>query len=172
MVRLRLKRMGRKKRPFYRIVAMDLNAAQGSQALGELGTYDPIHSQVEVDEESILQWLNKGAQMSETVHDLLKGRGILARWRGFEGVLHKDALLRDKPKRRRKLNTVPEAPAEEEAPETQAAPKSEQPEPTAVVEEAPEDGPVAEPAAAVESDAESDPPAADVSGEAEEAPEA
>ena len=169
MVRLRLKRMGRKKRPFYRIVAMDLNAAQGSQALAELGTYDPMHSQVEVDEGSVLQWLNKGAQMSETVHDLLKGRGILARWRGFEGVLHEDALLKEKPKRRRKLNVVPEIPAEEEAP---AAQDDKQAEPTTVettvAEEAPgDDSPVAE-AAGEESVA----AATDVAGEADETPEA
>ena len=94
---------------------MDVNSAQSSQALSELGTYDPVHSKVNVDEESIVRWLNAGAQMSETVRDLFRSRGILARWRGFEGVLREGALTKDKPKRRRKLAAAAAAPAEEEA---------------------------------------------------------
>ena len=136
---------------------MDLNAAQSSQALVELGTYDPIHSQVEVDEEKALHWLNEGAQMSETVRDLLKSQGILARWRGFEGSLNEGALLKDKPKRRRKLAAAAAAPAPEEeedgeAPADDAADSA--PDVVATADEAPADGEAAEPEAAAESNTE------------------
>ena len=134
---------------------MDLNAAQSSQALAELGTYDPIHSQVEVDEEKALHWLNEGAQMSETVRDLLKNKGILARWRGFEGSLNEGALLKDKPKRRRKLAAAAAAPAEEEDGEASADDATESaPDAVATADEAPADGETAEPEAVSESDTE------------------
>ena len=114
--------MGRKKRPFYRIVVMDVNAPRDGQVLGELGTYDPIHSRFSVDEDSAVRWLNDGAQMTETVHDLFKNLGILARWRGFDGKTREDALLRDKPKRRKKLAAVP-APAAAEDEDQAATPE-------------------------------------------------
>ena len=117
MVKLRLKRMGRRKRPFYRIVATTDSLPRSGHSLQELGTYDPVHARFEVDEEAAVDWLKKGAQMTPTVHDLLRSKGILARWRGFEGVDREGALTTDKPKRRKKLGAA--APAEaEEAPET------------------------------------------------------
>ena len=116
MVKLRLKRMGRRKRPFYRIVATTDNLPRSGHSLQELGTYDPVHARFEVDEEAAVDWLKKGAQMTPTVHDLLRSKGILARWRGFEGVDRQGALTTDKPKRRKKLGAA--APAEAEgAPE-------------------------------------------------------
>ncbi len=125
MVKLRLKRMGRRKRPFYRIVATTDSLPRSGHSLQELGTYDPVHARFEVDEEAAVDWLKKGAQMTPTVHDLLRSKGILARWRGFEGVERQGALTTDKPKRRKKLGAA--APAEaEEAPE--AAPAEEAPE--------------------------------------------
>lgn len=125
MVKLRLKRMGRRKRPFYRIVATTDNLPRSGHSLQELGTYDPVHARFEVDEEAAVDWLKKGARMTPTVHDLLRSKGILARWRGFEGVDREGALTTDKPKRRKKLGAA--APAEsEEAPE--AAPVEEAPE--------------------------------------------
>lgn len=130
MVKLRLKRMGRKRRPFYRIVAMTDNQPRSGQALEELGTYDPVHSRFDVNEEAAITWLNNGAQMTETVHDLFNSKGLLARWRGFEGVQRDDALKTDKPKRRKKLagasaaaasaETVDDAPAVEDAPAPEA----------------------------------------------------
>lgn len=122
MVKLRLKRLGRKKHPFYRIVAMNANAPRSGQALAELGTYDPMAAVFDLDEEAALQWLRNGAQMSETVHDLLKSKGTLAKYAGEEGVEKEGALSHDKPKRRKKLasssasaaeEAVAEAPAEE-----------------------------------------------------------
>ncbi len=114
MVKLRLKRMGRRKRPFYRIVAMTDNLPGTGHALQELGTYDPVHARFEVDEEAALGWLNKGAQMTPTVHDLLRSKGILARWRGFEGVEREGALTTDKPNRRKKLGATAAIPVEKE----------------------------------------------------------
>jgi len=114
LVKLRLKRLGRKKHPFYRIVAMNANAPRSGQALAELGTYDPMAAVFDLDEEAALQWLRNGAQMSETVHDLLKSKGTLAKYAGEEGVEKEGALSHDKPKRRKKLASS-SAPAAEEA---------------------------------------------------------
>ena len=103
LVKLRLKRTGRKGRPFYRIVAMHSTLARGARSLSQVGTYDPVHARVEVDEEAAVTWLKQGAQMTKTVEDLLKSQGILARFRGFEGSVREGALTSDKPKRRRNL---------------------------------------------------------------------
>lgn len=113
MVKLRLKRMGRKRRPFYRIVAMTDNQPRSGQALQELGTYDPVHARFDVNEEAAITWLNNGAQMTGTVHDLFNSKGLLARWRGFEGSENESALKVAKPKRRKKLAGASAAPAEE-----------------------------------------------------------
>lgn len=115
MVKLRLKRMGRKRRPFYRIVAMTDNQPRSGQALEELGTYDPVHARFDVNEDAAITWLNNGAQMTPTVHDLFHSKGLLARWRGFEGTITENALKVDKPKRRKKLAGAGAAPAAEEA---------------------------------------------------------
>ncbi|MFP6643334.1 MAG: 30S ribosomal protein S16 [Candidatus Latescibacterota bacterium] len=113
MVKLRLKRMGRKHRPFYRIVAMTDNQSRSGQALEELGTYDPVHARFDVDEAAAITWLDNGAQMTNTVHDLFNSKGLLARWRGFEGSEDETALKRDKPKRRKKLALTSSAKADE-----------------------------------------------------------
>ena len=122
MVKLRLKRLGRKKRPFYRIVAMNANAPRSGQALAELGTYDPVAAVFDVDEEKALQWLRNGAQMSETVHDLFKSKGVLARHAGGEGVEKEGALSHDKPKRRKKLASSSSSPVVEASAPADAAP--------------------------------------------------
>ena len=141
MVKLRLKRMGRKKSPFYRIVAMSANAPRSGQALAELGTYDPMAAVFDVDEEAALQWLRNGAQMSETVHDLFKSKGVLARHAGGEGVEKEGALSHDKPKRRKKLASASSAPAVEAAAEAapvEAVEATEAPAATEAVEAATE----------------------------------
>ena len=77
-VRLRLRRMGRKKKPFYRIVAADQRAARTGGFLEVLGIYDPLLKphKVELNEERIAYWLERGAQPSDTVRSLLKQKGI------------------------------------------------------------------------------------------------
>ena len=117
MVKLRLSRIGKRKQPYYRIVAMNVSAPRNGRALAEVGIYDPLHASVKVDAERAIEWLNNGAQMTETVAALFDSQGILARWKGQEGTVREDALSHDKPKRRRKLAVsaavAEEAPAEE-----------------------------------------------------------
>lgn len=160
MVKLRLKRMGRKRRPFYRIVAMTDNQPRNGRALQELGTYDPVHARFDVNEEAAITWLNDGAQMTPTVHDLFHNKGVLARWRGFEGSDNEAALKKDKPKRRKKLGATVAAPATEtettqETPATEETPAAEAVEATEVAAEAPEVVAEAEPTAEKEAGSES-----------------
>ncbi len=83
MVRIRMKRMGRLHRPFYRIAAMDIRNPRDGRVLEELGHYDPIEKDAEkqlvLKAERIQYWLQKGAQPSDTVRDLLKKKGIAAK---------------------------------------------------------------------------------------------
>lgn len=81
-VRLRLTRMGRKKRPFYRIVAVDSRAPRDGKYLESLGYYDPKKEPFEVrlNEERILYWLGVGAQPTDTVRSILRREGILFKW--------------------------------------------------------------------------------------------
>lgn len=73
--KIRLKRFGTKKRPFYRIVVMDSKEPRDGRALDELGLYHPIEAeetnQVRFDEEKVRAWLEKGAQPTQTVRKLL-----------------------------------------------------------------------------------------------------
>lgn len=81
MVKIRLKRMGAKKRPFYRIVVADSRSPRDGAFIEELGYYDPLKDPVEikVNKEKALDWLKKGAQLTETARALLKKAGVLAR---------------------------------------------------------------------------------------------
>lgn len=81
-VKLRLRRMGKKKRPFYRIVAIDSRTARDGRYLENLGTYDPITdpATVTVNEERALYWLGHGAIPSHTVKSFLKRKGVLLKW--------------------------------------------------------------------------------------------
>jgi small subunit ribosomal protein S16 len=78
MVRIRLQRMGRKKRPFYRVVAADSQAPRDGAFLEIIGHYDPLTepATVVIDEEKALKWLRQGAQPTETATSLLKKLGI------------------------------------------------------------------------------------------------
>lgn len=78
MVVLRLKRMGRIHRPFYRLGAMDKRSPRDGRVIEELGWYDPIakDNQINFKEERVKHWLSVGAQPSETVANLLKKSGI------------------------------------------------------------------------------------------------
>ena len=127
MVKLRLKRIGKRKQPYYRIVAAHISVARNGRSLAEVGFYDPMHASVKIDEERAIEWLNKGAQMSETVADLFHSQGILARWKGAEGRVRDDALTGDKPKRRRKKAAAAPVEQEEAAPAEQEAAESAEP---------------------------------------------
>lgn len=78
MVKMRLKRMGQKKAPFYRIVVADERAPRDGRFIAEVGYYDPTKnpSVIKFDEEVAKKWLSNGAQPTETVGKLLKIAGI------------------------------------------------------------------------------------------------
>lgn len=75
---MRLKRMGSKKRPYYRIVVQDSRIAPTSKTIDEVGSYRPVEEkdQVTLDEEKIKSWIKKGVVVSPTVKTLLNDRGI------------------------------------------------------------------------------------------------
>ena len=78
-VKIRLKRVGAKKRPYYRIVVMDSRTARDGRAIDEVGYYHPIESedkQVVLKEEKIKDWFAKGARPTDTVKRLLNKKGI------------------------------------------------------------------------------------------------
>ena len=79
MVKIRLKRMGAHKKPFYRIVVADVRAPRDGKFIEEIGTYDPTQdpSVFKVDEEAAKKWLANGAQPTDTVKALFKKSGIL-----------------------------------------------------------------------------------------------
>ncbi|MCB2186074.1 MAG: 30S ribosomal protein S16 [Deltaproteobacteria bacterium] len=78
-VRIRLTRMGAKKKPFYRIVAVDSETKRDGAFLEVLGTYDPHKNPAEVNvkPDALAKWLERGAKPSDTVASLLKSRGLL-----------------------------------------------------------------------------------------------
>ena len=77
-VKMRLKRMGQKKAPFYRIVVADARSPRDGKFIEEIGTYDPNQepSVFKVDEEAAKKWLNNGAQPTEMVGKIFKAAGI------------------------------------------------------------------------------------------------
>ena len=80
-VKLRLTRMGAKKRPTYRIVATDSRRPRDGQYLELVGTYAPVgEGQVKINEEVALKWLNQGAIPTDTVRNLLSKEGIMKKF--------------------------------------------------------------------------------------------
>nr|YP_009108741.1 ribosomal protein S16 [Oncinotis tenuiloba]AIW05587.1 ribosomal protein S16 [Oncinotis tenuiloba] len=77
MVKLRLKRCGRKQRVVYRIVAIDVRSRREGKDLQKVGFYDPIKNQTYLNVPAILYFLEKGAQPTETVQDILKRVGVV-----------------------------------------------------------------------------------------------
>ena len=78
-VKMRLKRMGSKKRPFYRIVVADSRFPRDGRFIEEIGYYNPIDEKatVKVDKTLAMKWLNQGAMPTDTVRDILSKEGIL-----------------------------------------------------------------------------------------------
>ena len=78
-VKIRLKRMGQKKAPFYRIVVSDSRSPRDGKFIEEIGTYDPTKEPavVKVNEEAAQKWLSNGAQPTETVNRLFKNANIV-----------------------------------------------------------------------------------------------
>jgi len=89
-VRLRLMRMGKKKQPMYRVVAVDQRAPRDGRYIEQIGRYEPLHdpSIVEIDNDKALAWLAKGAQPSETVEKLLNISGAMNTIKIQSGGIH------------------------------------------------------------------------------------
>jgi len=81
-VTIRLRRMGAKKRPMYRFVAIDSRRAREGRFVDMLGHYNPIvrPATVSIDEEKVFHWLKEGATPSDTVHTLFSQIGINEKW--------------------------------------------------------------------------------------------
>nr|YP_010891130.1 ribosomal protein S16 [Peperomia cookiana]WJK72580.1 ribosomal protein S16 [Peperomia cookiana] len=81
MVKLRLKRCGRKQRSVYRIVAIDIRSRREGRDLQKVGFYDPIKNQTYLNVPAVLYFLDKGAQPTGTVHDISKKAEIFKKLR-------------------------------------------------------------------------------------------
>lgn len=87
-VKLRLRRMGSKQRPFYRIVVADSRSPRDGRFIEVVGTYNPIDKKNEVtlDEEKVMTWLTKGAQPTDTVKSILTKSGVIAKLKASKAV--------------------------------------------------------------------------------------
>ena len=79
MVKIRLKRMGMKKKPFYRVVVADERSPRDGRFIEEIGYYDPMKnpSDIKINKEKALDWMQKGAQPTDSVRILLKRSGVI-----------------------------------------------------------------------------------------------
>ena len=81
-VKIRLKRMGSKKKPFYRIVVADSRSPRDGRFIETVGTYNPVANPavVDINEEAVLKWMGNGAKPSDTVRNLLSNEGIMEKF--------------------------------------------------------------------------------------------
>lgn len=141
-VKLRLTRKGKKKQPFYRIVAADSRARRDGKYIEKIGYYNPLTNPAEViiDEEKAFYWLKNGAIPTDTVENLFSKQGIMLKWHHIKQG-HDDAKIEEEYKKwellqlekqkreealaaqaKRKQETEPEATEPEPAPETAEEP--------------------------------------------------
>ena len=87
-VRIRLRRIGAKKRPFYRVVVADSRSPRDGRFLDTVGWYDPLAqpARIEINESKALRWLSEGAEPTDSVRSLLAKVGIWRRHQGVEAV--------------------------------------------------------------------------------------
>ena len=81
-VKIRLRRMGSKKNPFYRIVVADSRSPRDGRLIEQIGLYSPVSepTTLKIDEEKALDWMTKGAQPSDTVRNLFSKEGIMQKF--------------------------------------------------------------------------------------------
>ncbi|MBM7552776.1 30S ribosomal protein S16 [Thalassobacillus pellis] len=81
-VKIRLKRMGSKRNPFYRVVVADSRSPRDGRFIEQIGTYNPVANPVEVDidEEKAMTWMTNGAKPSDTVRNLFSKEGIMKKF--------------------------------------------------------------------------------------------
>lgn len=83
MVKIRLKRMGAKKQPFYRIVVADVRVQRDGKVIEEVGYYNPLvdnEDSIKINEARVLSWLQKGAKPTDTVKNILSKKGIMKKF--------------------------------------------------------------------------------------------
>jgi small subunit ribosomal protein S16 len=144
MVKIRLMRMGAKKRPFYRVVVADSRSPRDGRFIENIGRYHPLSdpSVIEIDEERALHWLGAGAQPTDSVRNLLDKVGIWQKFSSVPAGLKHKAGARTAAARASAAKTASEKQAPEEtaaaAPEAEA-PLAEKPAGEDVSAEAPEE---------------------------------
>lgn len=81
-VKIRMKRMGSKKQPFYRIVVADSRAPRDGRSIDQIGTYNPVSkpAELKIEEAKALDWMSKGAKPSDTVRNLFSQQGIMQKF--------------------------------------------------------------------------------------------
>lgn len=130
-VRIRLKRMGRKKRPFYRIVVADSRAPRDGKTLESLGYYNPLLDppEIKINEERLFHWLGQGAQVTDTVRSLMRRKGLTFKYELLKRGADEATISREMQKRELLRQTgVKQVPAEGESgatPEEETAEASE-----------------------------------------------
>jgi len=134
-VRIRLRRMGAKKRPFYRFVAADSRSPRDGRFLENLGWYNPIlkPAEVHLKEERIYEWLKNGALPTETVAALFKQVGLWKKWElmkkgGDVSGLTITTQIKERPKKKKKGKKAPEVKAEAQEPAEAEATEEKPPE--------------------------------------------
>ena len=128
-VRIRLRRMGAKKRAFYRFVAADSRSPRDGRFIEVLGYYNPIEkpARVVVHQDKVFKWLKNGAKMTETVESLFRQISIMEKWEKIKaGETGEDITIKDtiserekKTKRAKKAQATEEAEKAEKAEETE-----------------------------------------------------
>jgi len=95
--KIRLKRIGRRNRPFYRLVVMDSRKRRDGAAIEELGWFNPIEADkpYSLNEDRILHWMKLGAQTSEAAHGLMKRSGLAHRWHLTQQGLDENAIEKE-----------------------------------------------------------------------------
>jgi small subunit ribosomal protein S16 len=125
--RIRLRRMGSKGRPFYRVVVADQRSPRDGRFIENIGRYHPLNdpSVIEIDQDRALHWLRVGAQPSDQVRNLMQKVGI---WDAFVAERPKAAVATPKPERQAKEKLSKKAQAKAaEASQAAAAPPAEEP---------------------------------------------
>jgi len=161
--KIRLKRIGRRNRPFYRVIIIDSRKRRDGLAIEQVGWYDPLKAEKDINfvlkEDRIIAWLQLGAQVSDPVNKLMKRSGLAYRWHLMsQGLSSEDiekavakwkeerleVLANRKKAKLNKKEKIKEAKAAEKAP-VEEAPAEEAPAEEPVAEEAPaEEAPVEE----------------------------
>ena len=131
MVRIRLRRVGGKKQPSFRIVAADKESPRDGRFLENLGYYNPRTepATIRVKEDRIYDWLSKGAQPSESANKLFRSVGLMDRFERFKAGESIDVLLEESAaaelERSSSLKTTGATPTKKSSPKAEAEPKPE-----------------------------------------------